>query len=37
MDVGYECKMDNLFNSMNCACEAYNLAQKVKNHGVISH
>ncbi len=34
-DVWHKCKMDNLFNSMNLACAAYSLPQKVKIHGVI--
>ncbi len=34
-DIGHECKMDNLFNSVNLAQAAYSLPQKVKIHGVI--
>ncbi len=34
-DIGHECKMDNLFNSVNLARAAYSLPQKVKIHGVI--
>ncbi len=34
-DIIHECKMDNLFNSINLARAAYSLPQKVKIHGVI--
>ncbi len=34
-DIIHECKMDNLFNSINLAWAAYSLPQKVKIHGVI--
>ena len=34
-DVGHSCKMDNLFNSVNLARQAFALVQKVKTDGVL--
>ncbi len=34
-DIGHRRKMDNLYNSVNLACYAYTMKQRVLIHGVI--